>query len=57
MICGLAIPRSASIDAPGALHHMIARGIGRRRIFDDDADRNAFLDRLGAVLNETQFHF
>ena len=53
MICGLAMPRSARIDGPGALHHIIARGISRRRIFDDDADREAFLDRLGAVLNET----
>ena len=45
--------RSARIDAPGALHHIIVRGIGRRKIFDDDADRNVFLERLGAVLNDT----
>jgi putative transposase len=47
------MPRSARIDAPGALHHIIVRGIGRRKIFDDDADRNAFLERLCAVLNDT----
>jgi putative transposase len=47
------MPRSARIDAPGALHHIIVRGIGRRKIFDDDADRNAFLERFGAVLNDT----
>jgi putative transposase len=44
--------RTARIDAPGALHHIIARGIGRRKIFDDDADRDAFLERLGIVLSE-----
>jgi len=33
------MPRKARIDAPGALHHVIARGIGRRKVFDDDDDR------------------
>ena len=47
------MPRTARIDAPGALHHIIARGIGRRRIFDDDADRDGFLERLGSVLIES----
>jgi putative transposase len=46
------MPRTVRIDAPGALHHIIARGIGRRKIFDDDADRDAFLKRLGIVLSE-----
>ncbi|MDY6790401.1 MAG: transposase [Thermodesulfobacteriota bacterium] len=45
--------RKARIDAPGALHHIIARGIERRNIFDDDVDRIHFLDRLGKVLSET----
>ena len=44
----------ARIDAPGALHHVIARGIGQRKIFDGDLDRNRFLKRLGGVLEETQ---
>ena len=47
------MPRKARIDAPGALHHIICRGIERRRIFDDDADRDNFLERLGAILKET----
>jgi len=47
------MPRKARIDAPGALHHIIVRGIERRKIFDDDIDRNNFLDRLGKVLSET----
>jgi REP-associated tyrosine transposase len=47
------MPRKARIDAPGALHHIIVRGIERRKIFKDDTDRNNFLDRLGKVLSET----
>jgi len=48
------MPRKARIDAPGALHHIIVRGIERRRIFWDDADRESFVNRLGKVLSETQ---
>ncbi len=40
------MPRKARIDAPGALHHIICRGIERRRIFYDNADRDDFLKRL-----------
>jgi REP element-mobilizing transposase RayT len=42
--------RKARIDAPGALHHIICRGIERRKIFYDDADRDNFLGRLEEVL-------
>jgi len=48
------MPRQSRIDAPGALHHIIARGINRESIFKDDADRDNFLDRLGNILSETQ---
>jgi REP element-mobilizing transposase RayT len=47
------MPRKARIDAPGALHHVIFRGIDRRQIFRDNKDRDHFLDRLGTVLTET----
>jgi len=47
------MPRKARIDATGALHHIIVRGIERRKIFYDDADRDAFVSRLGKVLTET----
>ena len=47
------MPRKAGIDAAGALHHIIVRGIERRKIFYDDADRDAFVTRLGQVLIET----
>lgn len=47
------MPRQARIDAPGALHHIICRGIERRKIFYDDHDRNSFLKRLGPLLLKT----
>jgi len=47
------MPRQARVDAPGALHHVIARGIERRRLFEDDADRGEFLVRLGGALEAT----
>ena len=36
------MPRKSRIDAPGALHHIIVRGIERRRIFYDNTDRDNF---------------
>ena len=48
------MPRQARIDAPGALHHIIVRGIERRKIFNDDKDRYDFLSRLGDVLEKTR---
>ena len=48
------MPRQARIDAPGAVHHVIARGIERRRIFLARPDYEAFLGRLGSVLGETE---
>ena len=47
------MPRKARIDAPGAVHHIIFRGIERRRIFNDKIDYGNFIDRLGKVLTET----
>ncbi len=43
------MPRSARLDAPGTLHDVIIRGIERRRIVDDDQDRQVFVDRLGQL--------
>ena len=43
------MPRSARLDQPGALHHVIARGIERRDIFVDDADRADLVERLGRL--------
>ena len=47
------MPRQARIDAPGALHHIICRGIERRKVFRNDTDRVSFLDRLGRILTES----
>ena len=44
------MPRQSRVDATGALHHIIVRGIERRKIFDDDEDRESFLKRLGLIL-------
>lgn len=48
------MPRQARIDAPGALHHVIARGIERGTIFQDDADREDFLSRLEKIVLQTR---
>ncbi len=48
------MPRQARIDAAGALHHIIIRGIERTVIFSDDQDRQNFLERLSKLLTETQ---
>jgi len=47
------MPRKARIDAPGALHHIIGRGIERRRIFLDDSDRDNFVERLSTIVSDT----
>ncbi len=47
------MPRSARLDAPGVLHHLIIRGIERRKIFWNDQDREDFLDRLSRLLPQT----
>jgi REP element-mobilizing transposase RayT len=46
------MPRQARLDAPGTLHHVIVRGIEKRRIFEDDDDRNAFVSRMGDLASE-----
>jgi hypothetical protein len=33
------MPRQSRIDAPGALHYVLIRDVERRKIFEDDADR------------------
>jgi len=48
------MPRKARIDAPGALHHVIARGIGRRKVFDDNDDQDFFIERLAKVVSDTE---
>lgn len=48
------MPRKARIDCTGALHHVIIRGIERRKIFKSDFDRTNFLNRLSELIPETR---
>ena len=45
--------RKSRIDAPGAIHHIIIRGIERRSIFIDSQDYQNFLERLGDILTDS----
>lgn len=48
------MPRKARLDAPGVLHHVMVRGIEKSDIFQDDADRIAFLSRIGQLVVSTR---
>lgn len=43
------MPRGPRLDAPGCLHHVIARGIARRVLVADDGDRERFSGRLARL--------
>ena len=47
------MPRSARLDAPGVLHHIMIRGIERRKIFLNDKDYEDFLERLATLLPQS----
>jgi REP element-mobilizing transposase RayT len=47
------MPRKSRIDAPGALQHIIIRGIEKKKIFLDQFDRENFIKRFGSILTET----
>jgi putative transposase len=44
------MPRTARLDAPDLLQHVIFRGVDRCAIFRDDGDREQFLARLSRLL-------
>ena len=48
------MPRNSRIDAVGALHHIMVRGIEKSEVFRSDADRDHFVERLGGILQETE---
>ena len=48
------MPRQARLDAPGALHHIIIRGINKAPIFKDDQDKSRFLERLAENVSKGQ---
>ena len=47
------MPRKARLDAPGTLHHVIVRGIERRRIVNNNTDRQDFVSRMGQIAIDT----
>ncbi len=47
------MPRHARLDATGALHHVIIRGIDRSDLFADDADRRRFIVKLDEYVSVT----
>lgn len=49
------MPRQPRRDAPGALQHVMVRGIEKRAIFRDDVDRRDFVARLERLLPEEDF--
>ena len=46
------MPRQPRLDAPGALHHVMGRGIERTHVFHNDGDRTDFVNRLGALCRD-----
>jgi len=46
------MPRLPRLDAPGVLHHVMGRGIERRKIFLNTTDRDDFIARLEHLANE-----
>jgi len=48
------MPRLAGLDVPGVLHHIMIRGIERRKIFRDNKDRDDFIERLSIILPESK---
>ena len=48
------MPRTARMDFPGLLQHVIVRGIEKRDLFLDDRDRKYLRDRLSELLQEME---
>jgi len=48
------MPRQARLDVPGALHHIMVRGIDKTKIFRDDQDKSRFLERLSQTVEESK---
>jgi putative transposase len=46
------MPRQPRLDIPYVLHHVIVRGIEKRDIFADDADKERFVARLSTLLTK-----
>jgi hypothetical protein len=51
------MPRSARLDIPNLLQHVIVRDIEKRLIFNDDDDRRNFVKRFSDLLINTETAF
>ena len=49
------MPRGPRLDAPGVLHHVMARGITRQAIFRDNRDRDDLVIRLSSLAGSGAF--
>lgn len=50
------MPRQARLDAPGVLHHIMARGIEHTPIFRDKRDRENFIERLAGLASDNSWN-
>ncbi len=48
------MPRQARLDCLGTLHHVIIRGIERRKIVADEQDQKNFVSRLGRLATQSR---
>jgi REP element-mobilizing transposase RayT len=48
------MPRRPRLDAIGALHHIMVRGIDKANIFRDTEDKARFLERLGQNIQDSK---
>lgn len=44
------MPRGPRLDAPGVLHHVMARAVDRQLLFRDDHDRDDFVRRVATLV-------
>ena len=51
------MPRQARLDAPGALHHVMDRGIYGTKAFSDKKDRENFLELLADLCRADALRF
>ena len=54
VVIGADMPRQARLDVPGAMHHIMVRGINKSTIFEDDQDREKSLKRQGDIITEAK---
>jgi REP element-mobilizing transposase RayT len=46
--------RKLRVEYEGAIYHVVIRGVERRKVFGDDADRERFVNRLSKYAEEME---